>query len=416
MLNQKRIVLALRFCLGRYSIALDSDGIKPLSLLARLATQVLPMKDLPAILESYQAIHQRGEAAFLATVVKTQGSTYRRSGARMLITQASETVGMVSGGCLEQDLVEHTRQMSLSDAIAITYDNTADQEDLLWGLGLGCNGVVQVLIESLLPHACNPLIVLAECWRDRSPAVLANIFQTEGTTTIKLGACLALTPDKVMVFEQTHADLITAIAADAQAVLQRQQSTIQSYNLVTGTVQVFLEYVSAPTALTLFGAGQDAIPVARLAKAIGWQVTVIDCRANPVSHAHFAMADQVILTRREQLLPLDCHLIKQPSAVVVMTHNYLDDREVLRALLPLPVPYIGILGPKRRTERLLQDLQADGVVDRTVDLEKLHAPIGLDIGADTPEAIAVAIVAEIQAVLAQRMGGFLKHRSMPIHP
>ncbi|MBW4522975.1 MAG: XdhC family protein [Scytolyngbya sp. HA4215-MV1] len=373
------------------------------------------MKDLPAILESYQAVYQRGEAAFLVTVVHTQGSTYRRSGARMLVTQTGETIGMVSGGCLEQDIVEHTRQMSLNDAIAVTYDNTAEPEDLLWGLGLGCNGVVQVLIEPLLPNVCNPLTVLAECWRDRAPAVLANLFQAEGTTTIKLGACLALTPDKVIVFEQAHSDLVTAIAADAQAVLQQQQSTIQSYDLVMGTVQVFLEYVSVPTALTIFGAGQDAIPVAQLAKSLGWQVTVIDCRANPVSHAHFAMADQVILTRRERLLPLDRSPINQPSAAVVMTHNYLDDLEALRVLLPSSASYIGILGPKRRTECLLQDLQAEGRVDCKVDLAKLHAPIGLDIGADTPEAIAVAIVAEIQAVLAQRVGGFLKHRSMPIH-
>lgn len=372
------------------------------------------MNDLQAILEAFQDTIQRGESAFLVTVVHTQGSTYRRPGARMLITQSGETIGMVSGGCLEQDILEHTRMQS-EGAIVVTYDSTAEHEDILWGFGLGCNGVVQVLIESLLPNACNPLTVLAECWRDRAPAVLASIFQAEALTSpsVRLGACLALTPDRLIVFDQRRADLITPIAADAQAVLHQQQSILKSYDQATGTVQVFLEFVPAPTVLMIVGASQDAIPVAQIAKSLGWQVTIVDCRANPASHDRFALADQVILTRRERLpqLPL---LTDQLSAAVVMTHNYLDDLEVLRTVLPSAVPYIGVLGPKRRTERLLQELQITETYSST-QLEKLHAPIGLDIGADTPAAIAIAIVAEIQAVLAQRTGGFLKHRSMPIH-
>lgn len=308
------------------------------------------MNDLQAILEAFQVTRQRHEPAFLVTVVQTQGSTYRRPGARMLITASDETIGMVSGGCLEQDILEHTRQMSEGKAIAVTYDSTTENEDILWGFGLGCNGVVQVLIESLLPDACNPLNVLAECWNDRTPAVLASIFQAEAPM-IKLGACLALTPDKLIIFDQHHTDFITAIAADAQAVLHQQQSMLKSY-VAAGTVQVFLEFVPAPTVLMIFGAGQDAIPVAQMAKSLGWQVMVTDCRAHPASHDRFALADQVILTRRERISQL-YPLTDQWSAAVVMTHNYLDDLEVLRTVLPSAVPYIGILGPKRRTERLL---------------------------------------------------------------
>lgn len=378
------------------------------------------MNDLQAILEAFQITRQRRESAFLVTVVQTQGSTYRRPGARMLITASDEMIGMVSGGCLEQDILEHTRQMLEGEAIAVTYDSTTENEDILWGFGLGCNGVVQVLIESLLPDACNPLTVLAECWRGssasqsvRTPAVLANIFQapSKDVSEVKLGACLALTPDKLIVFDQRHTDLITAIAADAQAVLYQQQSTSKSYELAMGTVQVFLEFVPAPPVLMIFGAGQDAIPVAQMAKSLGWQVIVADCRANPASHDRFALVDQVILTRRERISQLH-PLTDQVSAAVVMTHNYLDDLEVLKTVLPSAVPYVGLLGPKRRTERLLQELQIEG---SNTQLKKLHAPIGLDIGADTPSAIAVSIIAEIQAVLAQRTGGFLKHRSVPIH-
>lgn len=379
------------------------------------------MNNLQAILEVFQVTRQRSEPAFLVTVVNTQGSTYRRPGARMLMTQSGETIGMVSGGCLEQDILEHTRQMSRGEAIVVTYDSTAEQEDILWGFGLGCNGIVQVLIECLLPDTCNSLTVLEECWRGssasqsvRTPAVLASILQSEGAqTSISPGTCLALTPDKLIVFDQSHSDLVTAIGTDAQAVLHQQQSILKSYDLPTGTVQVLLEFVPPPTVLTIFGAGQDAVPVVQLAKLLGWQAIVADCRANSASHDRFALADQVILTRRERL-PEFQPLIDRSSAAVVMTHNYLDDLEVLRSLLPSAVPYIGVLGPKRRAERLLRDLQTEATYSNA-QIEKLHAPIGLDIGADTPDAIAMSIVAEIQAVLAHRTGGFLKHRSVPIH-
>lgn len=170
------------------------------------------MNDLQAIIEAFQDTSQRGESAFLVTVVHTQGSTYRRPGARMLITQSGETIGMVSGGCLEQDILEHTRQMPQGEAILVTYDSTSEDEDIIWGFGLGCNGMVQVLIEPLLPDACNPLSVLAECWHNRSPAVLASIFQTEGQLegiTASLGACLAVTLHRLIVFNQTHPDLVT---------------------------------------------------------------------------------------------------------------------------------------------------------------------------------------------------------------
>lgn len=254
------------------------------------------MNDLQAILDAFKVASQRGENAFLVTVVNTQGSTYRRPGARILITQTGEMIGMVSGGCLEQDILEHTKDVG-GEALVVTYDSTSD-EDILWGFGLGCNGVVQVLIESLQP-SCNPLTILSECWHERCPAVLASIFQTEGQvegTTVGLGACLALTPNKLIVFAQTNSDLVTAIGADAQTVLYQQQSIIKSYDLSTGKVQVFLEFIQSPTSIMIFGAGQDAIPVAQLAKSLGWQVTVTDCRANPVSNERFAMADQVILT------------------------------------------------------------------------------------------------------------------------
>lgn len=163
----------------------------------------------------------------------------------------------------------------------------------------------------------------------------------------------------------------------------------------------------------LFGAGQDAIPVAQFAKALGWQVTLVDCQARESTPVRFPMADQVILTRREivhQQIQINANTI-----AVVMTHNYLDDAQLLKMLLSSSVRYIGMLGPKHRTERLLQTLQQDSInIDQAQT--RLHAPVGLDLGSDTPEAIALSIIAEIQAVLAKRSGGFLRNRQGAIHP
>ncbi len=148
-------------------------------------------------------------------------------------------------------------------------------------------------------------------------------------------------------------------------------------------------------------------------KQLSWQVTIVDCRANEATKERFTIADEILLSRREILHKQIS--VNEQTIAVVMTHNYLDDLEILKVLLPSSAKYLGILGPKRRTEKLLQELYADGVEYTPEQLEKLHSPVGLDIGADTPEAIALSIIAEIQAVLTNRCGGFLRNRTLPIH-
>jgi xanthine dehydrogenase accessory factor len=360
--------------------------------------------EIQSILSAFEQSQQQGKSAFLATVVGTQGSTYRRPGARLFITEDGETVGLVSGGCLERDLFEHTQLMQDNQAKIVTYDHTA-AEDILWGFGLGCTGTVQVLVERLnLPN--DPLTFIAQCWRDRISGVLVSVIQTEDKA-IQLGACLTLTSDSVCVLGETEPDLIEALIPDAQAVLQDQQSAVNQYQLATRPVTVLLELIRPPVSLMIFGAGQDAVPISEFAKALGWHVTVVDCRANPLSHERFAMSDRVILTRRERL---DRLAIQPETVAVILSHNYYDDLEALRALLPSFVRYIGLLGSKQRTQRLLQELDCTDV-----QLAKLHAPVGLDIGAETPAAIALSIVAEIQAVLSDRSGNSLKYRNAAIH-
>lgn len=371
------------------------------------------MNELQAILEAFEKSQKSGETTFLATVVKTQGSTYRRAGAKMLMTSTGKMVGTISGGCLENDVFEHTRQsMSDSPAIVVTYDNTAP-EDIIWGFGLGCNGVVQVLIESLDSNkTVNILAFMQECLNKNYFGIVATVFDIQGEVDIKIGNRLFLYNDGNINTDIQGIHLIESLIADAQTALINKKSTVNKYNLSNGSVEVFFEVVQPPTPLVLFGAGRDAIPVALYAKTLGWHVTVVDCRASDATYERFPMVDDIILARRETIHQVR---ITERTAAVVMTHNYLDDIEIVKMLLSSSHRYVGVLGSKQRITRLLTDLHSSTTIFTNDMLEKLHAPVGIDIGAETPEEIAVAIIAEIQAVVSNRDGSFLKNRSFPIH-
>ncbi|MEH1855077.1 MAG: XdhC family protein [Nostoc sp.] len=372
------------------------------------------MNELQAILEGFESSQKSGEITFLATVVKTQGSTYRRPGAKMLMTNTGRMVGTISAGCLEKDVFEYTQQrMSDGKPIVVTYDSTAS-EDILWGFGLGCNGIVQVLIERLEKESTpNAIAFTQECFHQKHLGIIATVFAFEGAVKVKLGSRFLLYPNGKIITDIKDPNLIQSLIADSQVAFANQKSKVNNYQLPLGSAEVFIEVIQPPTPLIIFGAGYDAVPVAQFAQALGWDVTIVDCRANEATKARFPMSCDVILSRRE--IVHKQVFINAHTVAVVMTHNYLDDLEILKMLLPSPAPYIGILGPKLRTERLLEDLRLQGIDYTTEQLKRLHGPIGLDIGADTPEEIAIAIIAEIQAVLTNRSGNFLRNRNQPIH-
>lgn len=372
------------------------------------------MKELNSILAAFRESQNNDQQVFLATVVNVQGSTYRQPGARMLITSTGKMVGTISGGCLENDVFEHTR-VSMPDGkpIVVTYDTTAD-EDILWGFGLGCNGVVKVLIESLnQDDSLNPLAFIEQSFYSHQTGIIATIIAVEGTINVDVGSRLILQSNHRANTDIKEEDLMAALLKDAEASLENQYSSFHQYQFTAGQVDVFIEFIKPPPHLIIFGAGRDSLPVLEFAQALGWRVTIVDCRASEATPERFVMADEVILTRREILHQQIC--IDDDTIAVVMTHNYLDDLEILKVLIPSKISYLGCLGSKQRTAKLLQDLSSEGVEYTPIQLQKLHAPVGIDIGADTPEAIALSIIAEIQAVLANRGGGFLKHRIEPIH-
>jgi len=367
------------------------------------------MNEGQIIVDAFRRL-KRGERAALATVVSVEGSSYRRPGARMLITESGETTGVLSAGCFERDVCERAAKVMMTgEPVLVKYDTTTD-DDIVWGLGLGCNGVVHVLIESATSERVIGLMqLLAECAESDISGAIITVFHVAGDAKMTIGTTALLYPDGTIDGEfsipSMFDDLIEAVTTAA--------STVKRYETQDGYVDVFLEVIQPRPRLVIFGAGLDVVPVVGLAKKLGWHTTVVDTRARVSSGERFHEADNVLLSRPEDVLmqvPLS-----ERTMVVLMTHNYLHDLELLRQLLPLPLRYLGCLGPKRRTETLLLELFDDDTRRAAAELRRLHAPVGLDIGAETPEEIALSIVSEIKAELCERTGGQLREREGSIH-
>lgn len=367
------------------------------------------MKELRVILEAYEKLRNNSSGMALATIVKAKGSTYRRAGARMLLTVEGEMVGSISGGCLEGDLLERAKKVMQSGKPEMVRYDTSSDDDLVWGLGLGCAGVVDVLVESLATERPDHIAFLADCVEHERAGVMATVIRVEGSAGVVVGSRLLLRKGAEPVDQLGNHDLSAAVLPDARDVLASGRSVVKEY----GSTEVFIEALQPPVPLVILGAGHDAIPVAKLAKDLGWSVTVADSRAAFLTRERFASADKVILSEPQDVLK---HVrIEAHSAVVIMSHNYAHDRNYLGQLLGMPVRYLAVLGPKKRTEMLIQDLRKDGIAVTDEQVSRLFSPAGMDMGAETPEEIALAIIGEIQTVLAGRSGGLLRDRKGPIH-
>lgn len=372
------------------------------------------MKELQSIIDAYREIEQKNTQAALATVVKVTGSAYRRAGARMLITADGHTVGSVSGGCLECDVINQARRvLQWNEPRVVAYDSMSD-DDIAWEFNLGCNGIVEVLIEPL-SHTAEQghMAFLTECLQQRQVGVLATVFGVEGPSKAKVGNRLMLSALRSARHDIGDGDLAEAILDDSQHTLDNGMSLVKMYEMATGRAEVFIEVIQPSVPIVIFGAGHDAVPLVRFAKELGWHVTMVDPRPGYATRTRFPLADILIVCRPEEV----CERIKidRYTVAAVMTHNFLHDSELLSTLWPLPLRYIGILGSKQRTRRLLDHVQVTGRSHSDPSLGRVYGPMGLDIGADTPEEIALAVVAEIKAVLTGRLGGMLRAREGPLH-
>ncbi|MBX7218375.1 MAG: XdhC family protein [Blastocatellia bacterium] len=372
------------------------------------------MKDLLEILTAARAIEQTGGVAALATVVKTTGSVYRRAGARMLITADNRMIGAISGGCLESDVFERAQNvMRTGDPITITYDSQANA-DIVWGLGLGCNGSVTVLIERV-PASTKPdgLAFLKECIDQHRSGVMATVFSVENQAKVKGGIRLVLRDDETVVSGIHNPRLAKLVLDDATKTLRSQESVTLPFQLPEGRIEAFIEWVQPQIRLLVCGAGYDAVPLVRFAKDLGWHITVADHRPGFARADRFPEADEVWCCTPEALAEKSPP--KARTVAVLMTHNFQRDAELLRTLARKPLSYLGLLGPKRRTDQLLEELSQAGISLTEAERSRIFGPIGLDIGAETPEEIALSILAEIRAVLNSHPGGLLRDRKGPIH-
>jgi xanthine dehydrogenase accessory factor len=363
------------------------------------------MKDLQNILRRTRRLKNERTPYVLATVVQVEGSAYRGPGTRMLIESLDKSTGSISGGCLEGDV----RQQSigvLADGKAqlLHYDYTGE-DDFLWGTGMGCSGVMRVFLER---NPAPSIAALEASALNGESALLATIFRAEDGQHASAGQYLHIDHSGMERGDISGAQLQKKIRrdlqdmAEGQGLVRRTQSVAHYYE--QERVWALLEALEPPTALVLFGAGYDAEPLVQMAAELGWRVSLADHRLPYARAERFPSAERVWLAPSGQW-PEGLQLVPG-SAALVMSHNYLQDQAMLRTLLRQPLGYLGILGPRQRSRRIVDELARDGIV--AADPQRLYAPIGLDLGAQTPEEIALAALAEIQAVLSGRGGNFLR--------
>lgn len=367
------------------------------------------MKDFKTIISEYNKLDLSHRKAALATVVKVRGSSYRSPGARMLITDDGKWVGSISGGCLEGDALRKARQV-MSDKVpmTVTYD-TREESNQNLGIGLGCNGVIDVLIEPIdQSSADNPINLFSELVETSNPIAVATIFSGEGTAEK-----LIIEEDKIISNRFSDIALFKLVEQDLRTIFSTHRSEAKAYNLNNGKVEVFIELVQPTISVIIFGGGFDARPVSQLAKSLGWQVTVTDECVAHIAPIFFPAADKLSLCER-QFVDRDFDITPY-TACVLMSHNYEYDRDVLKKLIKSDAPYIGILGPRKRFDKMLEEFTKEEIQLTQHDFARIHSPIGLDIGAEAPDEIAVSIIAEIHSKFSYRAGGFLKYRNGPIH-
>ena len=367
------------------------------------------MSEIGDVLAAIESLSAKGERMALATIVAVRGSTYRRPGARLLVPEDGAPVGNLSGGCLEGDVADLARVvMEDGRARLAGWDLTAE-DDAVWGLGLGCNGAIDVFVEPA-EQAAQVAGALRAALDEERPISVVTILDSS-RPGVDPGARLIVRPDGQTEGSLGDADVDAAAARAADALLREERSEVRS--LADG-VRAFVEVLDPPIRLVVCGAGHDAIPLVRAASVLGWSVVVVDDRPAFLTTERFPGARSFV-ELEEPSETAEAAAVDQRTFAVVMTHHFLRDKGYARSLLGSPAPYVGMLGPAARTERLLAELRDEGLSIDEETRSRIHAPAGLDLGGEGPEEIAQAIIGEIVAVKRRRGAGFLRDRTGPIH-
>ena len=368
------------------------------------------MSEITDVLTAIGSLSASGQRMALATIVAVRGSTYRRPGARLLVPEEGAPIGNISGGCLEGDVADMARLvMEEGRARLAGWDLTAD-DDAVWGLGLGCNGAIEVFIEPA-DRAAEAARALRTALEEERPISLVTVIESEQPEAIAPGARLIVMPDGAVEGSLGRSDVDAEAIAAARELLTTERSEIRT--LAEG-IRAFVEILDPPLRLVICGAGHDAVPLVRAASLLGWNVTVVDDRPAFLNRERFPEAHGFASVDDPSEVA-DAVTVDARTFVVVMTHNFLRDKAYLRGLLTTDARYVAMLGPAARTQRLLMELEEEGTPITDEGRSRIHGPAGLDLGAEGPEEIAQAIIGEIVAVRRGRDGGFLKERPTPIH-
>lgn len=364
------------------------------------------MKELNDIILAYNKVVLQNKKAALATVVHVEGSSYRRPGARMLVTEDGEITGAISGGCLEGDALRKAQFAIFQQKNKLEIYDTTDEDDLKFGLQLGCNGIVYILFEPIQnDDVNNPINLLKLVAKQRKDAVLLTLFNSD-KNAIQQGTCGVVNEDESIFMN----DEIMSLIPESKYVLAQKSSAIKHYGEHSS---VLFQFVSPAIQLIIAGAGNDAQPLVEMASLLGWNIIVADGRPTYATQQRFPKANKILVAKPKEIL--SGLSVDAQTAFILMTHNYNYDIVVLEQLLNSNCAYIGLLGPKKKLQRMFDELNEKNIVLNKEQHSKIYGPVGLDIGAETAEEIAISVIAEIKAVFVNRQGKSLREREVAIH-
>jgi xanthine dehydrogenase accessory factor len=367
------------------------------------------MKEIISIIKAHDEAVRTGKRSALATVVHVEGSSYRRPGARMLVTEDGMLTGAISGGCLEGDALRKAlNAIAQQENKLVTYDTT-DEDDAKFGVQLGCNGIVHILFEPIKTEGKSPIDLLKALAQKRADAILVTMFSLQHPE--QPGTCLLYRKDTSLSTSEVF--LSEKLQADAQQAFENKTSQVGQYTLNERSFSAFIEFKAPPVKVIIAGAGNDVQPLIEMTDILGWECIVVDGRPAQATFQRFPKATQVIVAKAQEVLSKIS--FDEQTAFLLMTHNYNYDLALLSEVITKEVSYIGILGPKKKLERMLDEMKEQGINPTEKELSKIHGPVGLDLGAETAEEIALSIVAEIKAVFAGRTAAFLKEKQQAIH-
>ncbi|WP_224491622.1 XdhC family protein [Robertkochia flava] len=367
------------------------------------------MKEIKAILKLYNDFKSTSQKCAIAQVVRVEESSYRREGARMLVFQSGVFEGGISGGCLEGDALKRSQIAILKkEPSIVTYDTSKDDENQI-GVGLGCNGVIDVLISPITPEG-NTLNFLERCINSRKSHVLATVTAINNKEShLSLGQTFYYDTETQTLDNCGHAELEKLLHNDIASVLNSNKSRIYHYTLEGLELSVFIELIPPRFHLAIYGDNYDVYPMIDLAQVMDWEVSLVG-NLQKLKKERLGFV-QHLYSKYEETHPK----IDSRTAVVLMAHDYKTDLKNLKHCLNSPAPYIASLGPKKRFEKMKDEFESFGNPLTPEQLDRIYAPCGLEIGANTPEEIAASIFAEILAVFSNKKGGMLRKKEDPIH-